>query len=370
MSAITRYILTEFVKVLSATTAVVTLFVWIFFVAERMRQSGLCAESMCAVMPYFLPYALKISLQASLLFATCLVYGRMSASNELLALKSMGVSPLRAVLPALGIASALAVAVPLLDDLHSSWCCRRIQKTMLDYTESITLGRLRDDGAFVAKGYSVGADRVVGNRLYGVRLNIAGEAGEDCCRVSAEEGFFSRAEDDSAWSITLVNGTIDADHYRVAFHNPEAFSLPLKPGKSEAFQLSKVNEQRAVVDSIFHLSRATKDLEELLRLRAQYDDAFDRLRYYETQFMHKWANGFSCLGFVMLGAPVAMLMRSSGYLSSFFVCFLPVLLIYQPLHKFPTVYAESGVLPTVSVWVATALLVLVGGLLLRFVNRR
>ena len=83
----------------------------------------------------------------------------------------------------------------------------------------------------------------------------------------------------------------------------------------------------------------------------------------------RWANGLSCLCFVLIGAPMAILMRNADFLTSFFVCFVPILLIYYPLLIVGVDQAKLGTLPPWSVWTGNGILVLCGAGLMRRVIR-
>jgi lipopolysaccharide export system permease protein len=83
----------------------------------------------------------------------------------------------------------------------------------------------------------------------------------------------------------------------------------------------------------------------------------------------RWANGFSCLFFVLIGAPMAIRMRNSDFLTSFFACFLPILIIYYPLLIFGVDQAKRGSLPGSSVWMGNVILALFGAWLMRRVVR-
>jgi lipopolysaccharide export system permease protein len=83
----------------------------------------------------------------------------------------------------------------------------------------------------------------------------------------------------------------------------------------------------------------------------------------------RWANGFSCLCFVLIGAPIAILLRSADFLTSFFLCFLPILGVYYPLLMVGINQAKLGVLPGSSVWTGNIILAICGAWLLRRVIR-
>jgi lipopolysaccharide export system permease protein len=94
-----------------------------------------------------------------------------------------------------------------------------------------------------------------------------------------------------------------------------------------------------------------------------------RLCRLHTEPWRRWANGFSCLSFVIIGVPVAMWLRFSEFLASFFVCFLPILVVFYPLMAVSVDGAKDGTMPPQSVWLGNILLSLAGVWLLRRVNR-
>ena len=88
-----------------------------------------------------------------------------------------------------------------------------------------------------------------------------------------------------------------------------------------------------------------------------------------TEPYRRWANGFSCLCFALIGAPVAMLRRNADMLTNFFFCFLPILVIYYPLLMFGEDLSTSGRAPPISFWMANMALLLPALLLLRRIIR-
>ena len=64
----------------------------------------------------------------------------------------------------------------------------------------------------------------------------------------------------------------------------------------------------------------------------------------------RWASGFSCLAFALIGIPVAMRLRTGNYATTFGVCFLPILFLYYPLFMFGLNGAKMGTLPPWSAW--------------------
>jgi lipopolysaccharide export system permease protein len=71
----------------------------------------------------------------------------------------------------------------------------------------------------------------------------------------------------------------------------------------------------------------------------------------------------------MVGVPLAILWRKADVMSTFAVCFIPILCLYYPLLAFGLDRAKAGALPPYTVWAANLLLVAIGLYLLRRVIR-
>jgi lipopolysaccharide export system permease protein len=68
-----------------------------------------------------------------------------------------------------------------------------------------------------------------------------------------------------------------------------------------------------------------------------------------------------CLFFILVGCPVGILLCRSDYLSSFVICFLPIVFIYYPLLLCGTGMAKEGRLPPVPlVWAANGVVAVMG----------
>lgn len=99
-----RYIVTQLIPPLifgvAAFTSVVSSVATVFDLIRKITEAGLPLS--IAVQVYFLqlPEFVSLALPMSMLLATLLLYSRLSADSELIALRSVGVSVYRLVLPA------------------------------------------------------------------------------------------------------------------------------------------------------------------------------------------------------------------------------------------------------------------------------
>ncbi len=63
------------------------------------------------------------------------------------------------------------------------------------------------------------------------------------------------------------------------------------------------------------------------------------------------------------------MMRNSDFLTSFFMCFLPILIFYYPLMAFGVSQAKSGSFPSCGVWAGNLILMVIGAYCIRRVCR-
>jgi lipopolysaccharide export system permease protein len=85
-----------------------------------------------------------------------------------------------------------------------------------------------------------------------------------------------------------------------------------------------------------------------------------------TELHSRFALSSSCLFFALLGGPFSILQGRRQFLTSFFLCFLPILLVYYPVALLMMNLSKTGTVnPAWSMWLANALLLLAAGWILR-----
>ena len=118
MRILTRYVLAEFLKVFLVTLTSLTLLMLIVFLGKEAVDQGLGLPQVLRIIPYVLPNALLFTVPGTTLFAACLVYGRLSSSNEILAVKAVGISPMELDL---ALRLILSVFLSLLTSGSTTW---------------------------------------------------------------------------------------------------------------------------------------------------------------------------------------------------------------------------------------------------------
>jgi lipopolysaccharide export system permease protein len=94
------------------------------------------------------------------------------------------------------------------------------------------------------------------------------------------------------------------------------------------------------------------------------------LNRYQAEPYRRWASGFTCLVFMIIGSAVAIRFKIADFWTCFGLCFLPILITYYPIFQFGVNQTKSGVFPPYGVWLGNVLLLAVGLSLLRNMTKR
>jgi lipopolysaccharide export system permease protein len=390
MPLLTRYVLREICQVFLVTlTALTILMVLIGAVREAIAQ-GLGIAQIVQLLPYLLPNALMFAVPGTVLFSVSSVYGRMSASNEITALKSLGLSPMVVLWPSMALTVVLSLATVWLNDLAMSWGHLGVQQVVINALEDIAYGMLRTHHSYSTPAFSVNVRKVEGRTLVSPVFSLQDKGG--AVTVRAESAELHSDPGSGILTVEVYNGTADAPGYHVEFPNQKyQRDLVISPNGGAADVSPAHLALRQIPERCARQKDLVRDLEESMVARSGFQmltgdldalrgkdwaaDAdnlqFQKYQLYrmQTEPPRRWANGFSCLCFGLVGASMAIRMRNSDVLTSFFLCFGPILIVYYPVLIFGVDRAKAGAISPYSVWLANVILVLWGWWLLRRVIR-
>lgn len=383
MSILQRYVLFELLKTFAVALTALTAMMMIVFIVKEATSEGLGLEQVARLTPYILPNALRFTVPGTILFAVCSVYGRMSGSNEVIAIKSLGISPGVILWPAVIISFVLSLTSVWLNDLAVSWGRQGIRSVIVGAVEQIVYNRLTMQKAFSSKNFSINVSGVDGRRLLNPTFSFIGD---HTVTVRCKEAELRSDKLRGALTIVCRNGTVDIDgEASLEFPNSsierELDLEKISPTDKDPNSPSSMAMHDIFANTVkseedlrsFDVQMAAKaahqmisgDFENLTsaewnvldRVREQKLEHVARLR---TEPHRRWANGFSCLCFVFVGAPLAIMLRNSNFLTSFFACFLPILIAYYPLLLMAVDRSKDGAWWPASVWLGNLVLMGVG----------
>ena len=391
MATLPRYVLIEIIKVFLVSVTALTLLVILGFVGREAAAQGLPPGPTLRLIPYFLPETLRVTIPMTLLLACTTVFARMSGANEIVAVKALGISPLVLLRPVFTFAFLLSLLTVWLNDLSVSWGRVNIQQVGLGAVEEIVYSMLQAKCAYTASGFSINVRGVDGRRLLQPTVTIQGRGSSPNVTIRAEEAELRSDRSEGMLTLILRNGIIEMGKMRVQFPDVHVQEIPLaeasraKPSGPAGIALRSIRERtnqlqtdlrrhEANMVALAACQMVSGDFGDFAgdQWKAAEDgraDLLNQLYRLLAEPHRRWSGGFCCLFFAWVGVPMAIRLRNRDFLTSFFLCFLPILLVYYPLLIIGSDQAKSGNLPTITVWAGNFLLLVWGGWLLRNVLR-
>jgi lipopolysaccharide export system permease protein len=392
MTRFTRYILAELLKSFTLALVGLTLLLLVLGVVREAHSQGLGPAETARLLPYLLPDMLRYTLPATMLFAVSSVYGRMSNANEVVAIKALGIHPFVLLWPALVLAFMLSLATVWLNDVAVTWGQSGVQRVVVEAVEEVAYGMLRTQRSFISRTFTVNVKDVEGRRLILPTFTFQARGNAPAMTVMAAEAEL-RSVPGGKLLIACRDVTIEAEGRLEARLDAFEQELPLAevstrgdnsylPARMAMRELpERIREAaqslagiEARYAALAACQAASGDIASLAdaeweRRAATRRDLANHLHRLRTEAPRRWAGGFSCLCFALVGAPMAIRRRNADFLTSFFLCFLPILMVYYPLLAFGLDRAKNGVLHPWSVWGGNLLLLLWAVWLLRRVVR-
>ncbi|MFO0422052.1 MAG: LptF/LptG family permease, partial [Planctomycetia bacterium] len=162
MKIISRYVMSELLQVFLVALTALTLFMLVVGLVKEAQQQGLGMMQIAALVPYVLPEAMRFAVPGTMLFAVASVFGRLSASNEITALKAAGITPMAAIWPAIAVAVVVSFVSVWLNDVAVSWGRDGVRRVIIGSVEDIIYGRLRQQRSYSTSKMSINVKGVEG----------------------------------------------------------------------------------------------------------------------------------------------------------------------------------------------------------------
>lgn len=380
MYILTRYVVTEVLKYFLVTLTAITMVVTVVMVIKEGLSKGLPLVVMLYSMPYAMPEMLGITIPVSLLLAVCVVYGKMTGTNEVIALKSLGVNPMVIIWPVIVLAFLLSLGTIWLQEIAATWCRPSVARVVAESIEEIAYSMLRANHSCKMAQFSIVVKNVDGKKLIQPTITLPGQDGKSKTTIQAAEAELST--DRVRRGLTIVCRDFRVDYEgKLQFNDPNEwryFVPVMDPGRPEHHrdwvalyeipehidqlkkEIAPIEEKCAVPGGDQTLTQLEKDIRW---------DRWHKIFRLQTEPFRRLSNGFTCMCFVLIGIPVAMLWRHADMLTNFFACFVPILAVYYPLLMISEDLSTSGKLWPISFWMSNTIFIAAGIVLLRKIVR-
>ncbi|MBX9680878.1 MAG: LptF/LptG family permease [Gemmataceae bacterium] len=370
-----RMILWDLFKIFAlAWFSLTALFLMAGLVAEATQQ-GLSPGQILAIMPYIIPSTLPYTLPTTTLFATCIVYGRLAADNEVLALKAAGVHLGHIVTPAIILGGAVSAATFLMYLDVIPYTHHELRSRFLRDVEEFLYSMLRRDGVirnnklsytiyvkkvdernlidaiFMKRDASGGYEAVARAQEAEIRV----PAGRKILSVHMKRTYVVSKDDNGFIAEKIFEAELpdflDTKKWRAASMTwaelpmfREQFQLEADGYLAEFVKLKQKEEQGQSTEEDTKNKRKAE-----INWKHHQNLAFG----IDAEFHLRPALTLGCLCFVLVGCPVGVFFSRSDYLSAFITCFLPIVTLYYPLLLCGINFAKTATVPpSLAIWPA------------------
>lgn len=397
-----RYVLFEILRAFFLALLTITLVFVLLTVMTKAASAGLGPREIVNLVPYMIPTSLPYTVPVSLLFAATVVYGRLASDNEVIAVKTAGMSAMVLIWPVIIFAFGLSLLLTSLTATAIPMSTAAAKLAIYQNLEDLFYKKLKMEKVFDIPQWPflIKVHDVDGKIMKGATFK---QRAEKQPAPLAMPGVSSAPESAPAYQMIIKasEATIEFrfEEKKVVVYFKDAyisrsglepsegvvretsfpFDIPgggaLGDGKDKMFEEMTVAELRGKEfdfrDKI-GWERQTQATAaawyiasgRLNRIRwNELEAAFDKYDYWasqitkiETEIQMRRAMSWGSLFFVVLGAPVGIIFARRDFLSAFISCFMPIIIVYYPLMLVGMNLGKEGVLHPMVVWSSNVVL--------------
>lgn len=361
-----RMIFWELVKVFLLALVGITGILLVAGVIAEATQQGLGPKQILSAIPLLIPSTLPYTIPATTLFAVCVVYGRLAADNEVLAIRAAGVNLFTVVAPAIVLGIAMTAVTMLLYFRVIPETHHMLRSLVFRDAEELIYTVLKRQGVLQHNSlpYAMYVKGVQGRKLINPVFKHLGPDGRPNLVAYGKEADLRVNLAKRVVHLYMRHGEATSENGDTAWFEERTFDVPL----GDNFGKQGVKRQREMTWEELHANAAEKgeqlrDIEQDIAttqaevgqpgasetLPAHVENlrnTHQRVRLekvnLEVEVIMRLSLSFGCLCFILIGCPVGIWFNRADFLSSFITCFLPVVIVYYPLMLAGTGIAREG----------------------------
>ena len=298
MRILRNYILNECLAPFTICISVLTsvfLLGYLPQLANKVINKGVSLLAISKVFLFYIPILLGYTLPIACLVTVILTFGRLSAENEILAMRASGVYLRKLLTPLLVVGIALSLLVHILNDRVIPGAYDA-QTRILQETGSQNPTALLEPGTFINAfdKYIVFIYRIENDHLYGVRI-YQPQPNKPTRTIIAQEGEFVKVPGQDQLKLKLINGTSDEpdlknpnNFYKLNF-NTSFITMDMSKKRTKADKKPKAMTLKELEQKIDEYKKITIDSSPLV-----------------TEYHRRLAWTLTPLMFILLGFPFAV----------------------------------------------------------------
>lgn len=329
-----------------------------------------------------IPYVLVFALPMGMLTASILVFGRLSAEQELNAIKSGGINVLLLTIPVI-IIGILCSGLCGFINLYWAPKCRVAYKDMLYEVATQRPSTIFTEGRFVKdfEGYIIYVGKIRGDELIDVLISQVEPNQNISGSLRAPKGKVQKIENSDEFTLTLYEArgaTIEKGDWQPLFFSEWSQRLKLPQKSKRQIKLNELTivELNNEIKKMQQLLKATPSIPKLLpgELREKLSEFNKPIRDFacpiKVQIHQQVSFSFACIGFTLLGIPLGIMAHRKEASIGVAIALVLVLVYYSFFILSTAIETHSEYAPYLIVWIPNFIFQTVGGVLLWKVARK
>ncbi|MDD5019075.1 MAG: LptF/LptG family permease [Candidatus Omnitrophica bacterium] len=342
MRILRNYILKEFFSAFFLSLFILT-FVMIMGnmikLADLIISKGISLFSAGKLFFYMIPFLFSFILPVSTLTAVLLSIGRLSGDNELIAIRSSGISLFKILSPIIIVGLTMSLFAVILNNEIIPVSHHKSRETLVEIGSKNPLAAL-EAGTFITafEKFVIFIYRIDGNKFSNIRIYEPQGPDKPPRTIIAKKGEFIVLPEKQLLKLKLIDGTSD----EINPSDPENF---YKLNFKTYFMNIDFKKQ-----TMKEVKKKAKDmtLAELRREIDMFKTTGINTAPLLTEIYKRSTLAFSCVIFIILGAPFAMITRRREKSLNFGFAFLIMAFYYLLLIGFETISSEGQMNPVLA----------------------
>jgi lipopolysaccharide export system permease protein len=399
MKIFERYILKENLGPFLISLMVITFVMMLDYLLDLMNlviEKHLDAGTVLTLFGLSLPYMLALSIPMSVLTASIMSFGRLSVDNELVAFKSCGINVYSLLRPTVIIAALLSVFMIYFNNTVLPDANHRLKNLISNVTARRPISVIKPGAFTELQDFTIYTRDRINDELRDVIIyDRANKKFPDV--ISAKRGKVLLTNGGNSLRAELYDGQMhsidpkDPEKYQTRTFSKYVLNLPdlgfrdvdtsskhrtdremssaelkgriiertkaLNGIRSELTKAEQRYSAEKVKDGGNPPRRETRRaLNTLTQKQNRLKEVMMEIRSYRVEYHKKYAIAFACLIFVLIGAPVGMMTRTSGVGMAFSVSAFVFLIYYVALIGGEQLADRGYISPIVAMWSSNVLI--------------
>jgi lipopolysaccharide export system permease protein len=318
--------------------------------AEMVIAKGVPLTDVLRLVVYMLPSFSIVTIPMSFLLAVLLAFGRLSADNELTAMKASGVSLYGLLPPVIAFATLAYLATTAITVYALPWgntAFKTLLYNAINTRVNISLkDRVFNDDfpglVLYVSRYDEEKHHISGILIYDERNP------DETSTIFARSGLIMTDPDKKALRLRLQHGSVHR------LRSDRGYQLT----DFDSYDLSvNFNQNYKIVPTINELDMTFRELKKAMD--APGNDA-RTTRDLFLEFHRRLALPVACFVFALIGIPLGLQNRRAGKSSGFSLCIALLLIYYVVLTAGKTLGQKGVISPAVSMWLPNILFMCLG----------